>query len=75
MNSPHPPADSAEANGQLLPQRVAELAGELTEAADEPRRRRLARQISGLASRGSDATRRGMASGSGAAWRGTQTGA
>jgi hypothetical protein len=69
MNSPQPPGDSAEANGQLLPQRVAELAGELTEAEEESRRRRLARQISALASRGGQATRRGAQSGAGTARR------
>ena len=74
MSSPDSPSDSAEHNGQL-PQRVAELAGELTEAQEESRRRRLARQISELASRGSQASRRGVASGTGAAWRGTQSGA
>jgi hypothetical protein len=75
MNSPNPPGDAAEANGQLLPQRVAELAGELTEAQDESRRKRLARQISELASRSGQTTRRGVAARAGAAWRGTQRGA
>jgi hypothetical protein len=46
------PADNqAESNGQLIPQEVAELAGQLSEAEDESRRRRLARQIANLASR------------------------
>jgi hypothetical protein len=75
MNSAHPPDDSVEHTGEPLPQRVAELAGELTEAAEEPRRRRLARQISELAGGRGDVTGRGMAGRAGAAWRGTQRGA
>jgi hypothetical protein len=74
VNSPHPPDDGVEANDQL-PQRVAELAGELTEAEEEPRRRRLARQISELARGRGDVTGRGVAARAGAAWRGTQRGA
>jgi hypothetical protein len=74
MNSAQPPDDGVAANGQL-PQRVAELAGELTEAEEEPRRRRLARQISELARGRGDATGRGVAARTGAAWRGTQRGA
>jgi hypothetical protein len=74
MNSAQPPDDGLEANGQL-PQRVAELAGELTEAEEEPRRRRLARQITELARGRSEVTGRGVASRAGAAWRGTQHGA
>jgi hypothetical protein len=75
MNSAHPPDEGVEANGEPLPQRVAELAGELTEAEEEPRRRRLARQISELARGRGDATGRGVAVRAGAAWRGTQRGA
>jgi hypothetical protein len=59
----------AEANGQLLPERVAELAGELSEAEDESVRRRLARQIPELASRSGQATMRGLQSGKRAAAR------
>jgi hypothetical protein len=52
------PADSqAGSNDQRMPQEVAELAGELTEAEDESRRRRLARQIAGLPGRTSHATK------------------
>jgi len=52
------PADKpSDPGGQLIPQEVAELAGELTEAEEEPRRRRLARQIAGLAGRTGHATR------------------
>ncbi len=50
----------AAGNGQLIPQRLAELAGELSEAQDESRRRRLARQITGLAGRTGAATRRSV---------------
>jgi hypothetical protein len=75
MNSAHPPDRDAEAGGEPLPQRVAELAGELTEAQSESRRRRLARQISELARGRGDVTGRGVASRAGAAWRGTQRGA
>jgi hypothetical protein len=74
MNSAHPADDGAQANGEL-PQRVAELAGELTEAQDESRRKRLARQISDLAKRSGETTTRSMVSRTGAAWRGTQSGA
>ena len=59
----------AESNGHLLPERVAELAGELSEAEDEPARRRLARQIPELASRSGQATMRGLQSGKRAAAR------
>jgi non-ribosomal peptide synthetase component F len=52
------PADEqAESNGQLIQQEVAELAGQLSEAEDESRRRRLARQIASLAGRTGHATR------------------
>ncbi|MBO0837107.1 MAG: hypothetical protein J2P28_16580, partial [Actinobacteria bacterium] len=50
-------SDNPAPDGQVLPQEVAELAGELTEAHEESRRRRLARQISGLAGRGRQAAR------------------
>jgi hypothetical protein len=64
-----------EGNGQVLSQRVAELAGELTEEPEETRRKRIARQISELAGRGSHAAGLSAASRAGAAWRGTQAGA
>jgi len=80
MTAPNPPGDGVEANdGQVLPQRIAEIAGELTEAQEETRRRRLARQLTELASRRGEATwrgeasSRGVASRTGAAWRGTQS--
>jgi len=46
-----------EPDGQLIQQEVAELAGQLSEAENESRRRRLARQIAGLAGRTGKATR------------------
>src|SRR5215469_15987490 len=58
---------SAEISAEELPERVAELAGELAEAESKPRRQRLARQIPQLASRSSQATRRGLQSGRDAA--------
>ena len=67
--------NQAETNGQLLPERVAGLAGELTEAQDESRRRRLARQIPELASRSGQATWRGLATGRDMAWQRLQSGA
>ncbi len=67
--------NQAETNGQLLPERVAGLAGELTEAQDESRRRRLARQIPALASRSGQATWRGLATGRDVAWQRLQSGA
>lgn len=72
-NEPQP-SDEALANGQLS-QRVAELAGELSETESETRRRRLARQIPELASRSSKATRRNLKSGRDAAVYGLQSGA
>ncbi|HUC24719.1 MAG TPA: hypothetical protein VMA73_18570 [Streptosporangiaceae bacterium] len=52
------PADNqADPDGQLVQQEVAELAGKLSEAEDESRRRRLARQIASLAGRSGQATR------------------
>jgi len=72
-NEPRSP-DEALTNGQL-PERVAELAGELSEAESESRRRRLARQIPELASRSSQATRRSFQSGRGVAVHGLQSGA
>jgi hypothetical protein len=67
-------SNQADANGQLLPERVAELAGQLSEAQGESRRRRLARQIQQLASRSGQATRRGYRSGRVAAWQRVQSG-
>jgi len=69
------PDHSAEGNGQVISQRVAELAGELAEAQDESRRKRIARQISELAGRGGHTVGITAASRAGAVWRGTQAGA
>jgi hypothetical protein len=69
------PDHSAEANGQVLSQQVAELAGELTEEQEETRRKRIARQISELAGRTGHAAGLTAASRAGAVWRGTRTGA
>jgi hypothetical protein len=74
MSSAKPANDQPDSNGQLLPARVAELAGKLSETEDESRRRRLARQIPELASRSSQATRRGFLSGRDAAWHGLRAG-
>jgi hypothetical protein len=68
-----------------LPDQVAELAAELSEAESRPLRQRLARQIPQLASRsgqatrrslgsGRDVARRGLISGRDAAWQGWQSG-
>jgi hypothetical protein len=59
---------------EQLPERVAELAGELSEAESPPLRHRLARQIPLLASRSGEATRRGLQSGRDVAWHGLQSG-
>jgi len=64
---------SAEISAEELPERVAELAGELAEAESKPRRQRLARQIPQLASRSSQATRRGLQSGRDAARQGLRS--
>jgi hypothetical protein len=60
------------ADGQLIPERVAEIAGQLSEAQDESRRRRLARQIPQLAGRRSQATLQGLQSTR--AWQAVQSG-
>jgi hypothetical protein len=70
---------------ELVPEQVAELAAELSEAQTTSRRKRLARQISELASKrgqaswrrmrsGSQASARGLASGGQSAWTGLQAG-
>jgi hypothetical protein len=73
MSSPTP-AGNQPISGDQLSEQVAELAGEITEAQDESRRRRLARQIPALAARSSEATRRGFRSSRDVAWQGLQTG-
>jgi hypothetical protein len=62
-----------QSNGHL-PERVAEIAGQLSEAENESSRRRLAGQIPELAGKGSDATLRGLLAGRDAAWHGLQQG-
>ncbi len=75
MSSPRPADHQPGASDEQLPERVAELAGELSEAEDETRRRRLARQIPQLATRSGQATRRGLQTGAGAARDRLQAGA
>jgi hypothetical protein len=58
---------------EQLPERVAELASELSETDSRPLRQRLARQIPQLASRSGQATRRGLKSGRDAAARGLRS--
>jgi hypothetical protein len=58
---------------EQLPERVAELASELTETDSRPLRQRLARQIPQLASRSGQATWRGLQSGRDAAARGLRS--
>jgi hypothetical protein len=67
---------NAAANGQVLPERVAELAGELSEAPAQDRslRQRLARQIPDLASKSGQATLHGIQASRDAAWHGVQSG-
>jgi hypothetical protein len=69
------------ANGQhgdsaveLVPQQVAELAAELSEAREPSRRKRLAAQITGIAGRSGQATWRGVQSGSQASVTGLKAG-
>jgi hypothetical protein len=57
-----------------LPDQIAELAGELSEADTGPLRQRLARQIPRLATRSGQVTRRSLQSGREAAWQGLQSG-
>src|SRR5262249_10275041 len=68
------PDDQAGSNSQQIPQEVAELAGKLSEAEDESRRRRLARQIASLAGRTGHATRRHFGAGRIALRHGTRAG-
>jgi hypothetical protein len=68
-----PSSEVALPDGQLS-ERVAELAGELSEAESESRRKRLARQIAELASRSGKATRRGLRTSAGAAGRRARAG-
>ena len=78
--SPAKPAGDRPQSGDLalpdgqLSERVAELASELSEAEGESRRKRLARQIAGLASRSTRATRRGMRSSASVARKRAQAG-
>jgi hypothetical protein len=74
MSSSKPSDDEVVANGQLLPERVAELAAELSEAEDESRRKRIARRIPALAARSGQATRRGMVSSRDKVRQGLQSG-
>jgi hypothetical protein len=72
-DQPQPSSEVALPDGQLA-ERVAELAGEISEAESESRRKRLARQLPELAKRSSKATRRGFRSGAGAAGRRARAG-
>ena len=73
MSSDYPAAPGGEPapedHEDQLPERVAELAGEISEATDESRRERLARQLPRLAKASTAATRRGMRSGGSAVSR------
>jgi hypothetical protein len=72
----HPSADGGAADGQVFPQQVAELAGELSEAPEQDRslRQRLARQIPELAAKSGQAAWHGVRTGKDTAWQGLQTG-
>jgi len=86
MTSESANGDRAEsAQVQLVPQQVAELAAEMSEAQSSSRRRKLARQLPELAARrgqaswrgiqsGGQASARGVRSGGQAAWTGVQAG-
>jgi hypothetical protein len=66
--------NQAETGGLPMPEQVAEIAGELTEAEDASRRKRLASQIPRLAGRGGHPTARRPQSRRGAAWQRMQSG-
>jgi hypothetical protein len=68
-NDSRPAGSNGATDGQLMPEQVAEIAGELSEAEDISRRKRLARQIPKLAGRGGHATAQRLQSGRDAAWR------
>src|SRR6266436_762234 len=74
MSSVNPADRQPASTDEVLPERVAELAGELTEAQDQTRRQRLARQVAHLGDRSGQATRRGFRSGRDAAWQRLQAG-
>ena len=79
MSRPKPTGDQPQSSDLALPdgqlsERVAELAGELSEAESETRRKRLARQITELATRSTKATRRGVRSSARAARQRAQAG-
>ncbi|HUA40836.1 MAG TPA: hypothetical protein VMA32_04700 [Streptosporangiaceae bacterium] len=69
-----PAGQHAEADGQPIPEQVAEIAGELSEAEDVSRRKRLARQIPRLAGRRGRATTQRLQSGRDAARQRMQSG-
>jgi hypothetical protein len=75
MTSGSPDGIETQSNGQVLPEHIAELASEMSEAAeDKPRRQRLGQQIVDLAGRSRSATQRGVQSGGQAAWHRLQSG-
>jgi hypothetical protein len=65
----NPAENEAETDGQLIPERVAEIASELSEAEDISRRKRLAQQIPKLAGRSGHPTAHRLRSGRAAAWQ------
>src|SRR5450432_892276 len=66
--------DEQERDDELLPERVAELAGEISEAPTESRRRRIARGVPRLAGRGRRNLPRIAGRGGRTAWSGLQSG-
>ena len=61
--APGAPGEAGESDDRLLPERVAELAGEIAESRSESRRRRLALAVPRLAGRGGRTAWTGLASG------------
>jgi hypothetical protein len=74
MTPGNPNGHRPDSEMQLVPDQVAELAAELSEAQTTSRRRKLAHQVTELVSRSRDASARGVRSGGQASARGVRSG-
>ena len=74
MAAANPNGHHPESDMQLVPDQVAELAAELSEAQTTSRRRKLAQQLTQLVSKSRDASLRGVRSGGDASLRGVRSG-
>jgi hypothetical protein len=74
MTSGNPNGHHPESDLQLVPDQVAELAAELSEAQTTSRRRKLAHQVTDLVAKSRDASARGVRAGGQASARGVRSG-